>query len=59
MDYVDRKVPMLSRMFEKRMQGYRAMGYEVSDHPTPEQRAKDYVIEYDEDMIPVPDIDSI
>jgi hypothetical protein len=27
MDYVDRDVPMLAKMFEKRMRGYRAMGY--------------------------------
>jgi superfamily II DNA or RNA helicase len=26
-DYVDRNVPMLARMFEKRMKGYRALGY--------------------------------
>jgi len=26
-DYVDRQVPMLSRMFDKRMRGYQAMGY--------------------------------
>jgi superfamily II DNA or RNA helicase len=26
-DYVDREVPMLSRMFEKRLRGYRAIGY--------------------------------
>ena len=26
-DYVDRRVPMLLRMFEKRLRGYRAMGY--------------------------------
>ena len=26
-DYVDSKVPMLARMFEKRLVGYRAMGY--------------------------------
>ena len=31
MDYVDRSVPMLARMFEKRMRGYRAMGYSVGD----------------------------
>jgi len=30
MDYVDRSVPMLSRMFDKRMRGYRAMGYSLS-----------------------------
>jgi len=28
-DYVDREVPVLARMFEKRLKGYRAMGYEV------------------------------
>jgi hypothetical protein len=26
-DYVDRNIPMLARMFEKRMKGYRALGY--------------------------------
>lgn len=26
-DYVDRQVPMLARMFDKRMKGYREMGY--------------------------------
>jgi superfamily II DNA or RNA helicase len=26
-DYVDREVPMLARMFEKRLKGYRVMGY--------------------------------
>jgi len=31
MDYVDRSVPMLSRMFDKRMRGYRAMGYSLGD----------------------------
>ena len=31
MDYVDSNVPMLARMFEKRMRGYRAMGYSVGD----------------------------
>jgi len=33
-DYVDRKVPMLARMHEKRLIGYRAMGYlERADSP--------------------------
>jgi superfamily II DNA or RNA helicase len=26
-DYVDRNVPMLARMFERRLRGYRAIGY--------------------------------
>jgi len=28
-DYVDRAIPVLVRMFEKRLRGYRAMGYQV------------------------------
>ena len=30
-DYVDRKVPMLMRMYKKRQEGYRAMGYSITD----------------------------
>ena len=30
-DYADNEVPLLARMFEKRMRGYRAMGYEIVD----------------------------
>jgi superfamily II DNA or RNA helicase len=34
-DYVDAQVPMLGRMYEKRLEGYRAIGYEMeSDTPT-------------------------
>jgi superfamily II DNA or RNA helicase len=33
-DYVDSKVPMLARMFEKRRVGYRAMGYREHDNGT-------------------------
>ena len=57
MDYVDRDVPMLARMFEKRMRGYRAMGYVVTDHVAPEP-IDDYVIEYDEGALKIPDDDS-
>jgi superfamily II DNA or RNA helicase len=28
-DYVDAQVPMLARMYEKRLRGYRAIGYEI------------------------------
>lgn len=28
-DYVDGQVPMLARMYEKRLKGYRAIGYEL------------------------------
>ncbi len=36
-------------MFEKRLKGYRAMGYEV-DHsdPSPESAGREYVIEYED-----------
>jgi superfamily II DNA or RNA helicase len=42
-DYVDREVPMLMRMFEKRLRAYRAIGYaEAIDEPT---------VEYDEQAL--------
>jgi len=31
LDFVDRRVPVLSRMFDKRVVGYRAMGHEVGE----------------------------
>lgn len=31
-DYVDAQVPMLGRMYEKRMKGYRAIGYEMESN---------------------------
>ncbi len=48
-DYVDREVPMLLRMFEKRLPTYRAIGYARGEAPLgfaepPEERT----IEYDE-----------
>ena len=51
MDYVDRNVPVLARMFEKRMRGYRAMGYTVSEYVAPKPVEDDYVLEYDEDAL--------
>jgi superfamily II DNA or RNA helicase len=51
-DYVDRAVPMLQRMFERRLRGYRAIGYASSEAPlgfaTPESG---HVVEYDEEML--------
>jgi superfamily II DNA or RNA helicase len=46
-DYVDREVPMLLRMFEKRLRGYRAMGYAPGETPLgygelPEDRVARY-----------------
>ncbi len=34
-DYVDSSIPMLARMFEKRLRGYKALGYSIHE---PEQR---------------------
>jgi superfamily II DNA or RNA helicase len=46
-DYVDREVPMLLRMFEKRLRTYRAIGYGRGEAPlgfaeAPEERTIDY-----------------
>ena len=38
-DYVDAQVSMLRRVFEKRLKGYRAIGYEMDD-PT------DHIVDY-------------
>jgi superfamily II DNA or RNA helicase len=50
-DYVDRAVPMLMKMFEKRLQGYRAIGYAQGEAPLevhePEEEAH---VEYDEEI---------
>jgi superfamily II DNA or RNA helicase len=43
-DYVDREVPMLLRMFEKRLRGYRAIGYARGEAPLG-------IVEYDEDVL--------
>ena len=32
-DYVDAEVPTFARMFNKRLQGYRAIGYTVAQPP--------------------------
>jgi len=51
-DYVDREVPMLLRMFEKRLRGYRAIGYARDEAPLGYAEPDDEpVIEYDEDVL--------
>ena len=48
-DYADREVPMLARMFEKRLRGYRAIGYEQRELPAGYEGVSDEpVIEWDE-----------
>lgn len=47
-DYVDRQVPMLLRMFEKRLRGYRAIGYARGEAPLGfGEGSEDVVVEYD------------
>jgi superfamily II DNA or RNA helicase len=51
-DYVDRDVPMLLRMFEKRLRGYRAIGYARGEAPLGYAEPGDEVIvEYDEEVL--------
>jgi hypothetical protein len=51
-DYVDREVPMLLRMFEKRLRGYRAIGYAKGEAPLGYAEPRDeIVVEYDEDVL--------
>ena len=51
-DYVDREVPLLARMFEKRMRGYRAIGYRSSPAPAVSVAPSDpTMVEYDEDFV--------
>jgi superfamily II DNA or RNA helicase len=51
-DYVDHAVPMLMKMFEKRLRGYRAIGYARDEAPLGLREAEDdAVVEYDEDVL--------
>jgi superfamily II DNA or RNA helicase len=51
-DYVDREVPMLLRMFEKRLRGYRAIGYARGEAPLGyAEHADEATVEYDEDVL--------
>jgi len=56
-DYVDREVPMLARMFEKRLHGYRAMGYELGTAVQSDRARGESVIEYDEEVLRALDVD--
>ena len=52
-DYVDPAVPMLARMFEKRLRGYRAIGYASEETPlVPAKYQEEPTVEYDEDAFP-------
>lgn len=57
-DYVDRSVPMLARMFAKRLKGYRAMGYELAEASGAESVVREPVVEYDEEVLRTLDLDT-
>ena len=55
-DYVDRNVPMLARMFDKRMRGYRSMGYVLGGLESKGRGGEGgYVVEYDEAVMDSPE----
>jgi superfamily II DNA or RNA helicase len=51
-DYVDRAVPMLMKMFERRLRGYRAIGYARDETSLGLGTiVDDPVVEYDQDVL--------
>jgi hypothetical protein len=51
-DYVDHQVPVLMRMFEKRLRTYRAIGYARGEAPLGLAEAvEELTIEYDEEAL--------
>jgi superfamily II DNA or RNA helicase len=51
-DYVDRNVPVLLRMFEKRLRTYRAIGYARGEAPLGlAETFEELTVEYDEDAL--------
>ena len=52
-DYMDREVPMFLRMFERRLRGYRAIGYARDEAPLGYAEASDPVrIKYEAESGP-------
>jgi hypothetical protein len=49
-DYVDRDVPMLLRMFEKQLRGYRAIGYARGEARLGYREPPEVTIEYDPEV---------
>jgi len=50
-DYVDREVPILLRMFERRLRGYRAIGYAEGGTPPSFGATHEPVVEYDDEAL--------
>ena len=57
-DYVDREVPMLLRMFEKRLRGYRAIGYARGEAPLGYAEPREDLIPDYEDVLRIFDHES-
>ncbi len=51
-DYADREVPVLRRMFEKRLRGYRAIGYALRERGPAAGPAEQRMIVYDSGAVP-------
>jgi superfamily II DNA or RNA helicase len=43
-DYLDRRVPMLLKMYERRLRGYRAIGYSPDESSPRPNKTKDYTL---------------
>lgn len=55
-DYVDHAVPMLMKMFKKRLRGYRVIGYARDETALGLQEdAEDAVVEYDSEVLRNPE----
>ena len=52
-DYVDHAVPMLARMFEKRLKTYQAIGYSGGDVPIEYAKHVDDPIAHYDDHVPL------
>jgi superfamily II DNA or RNA helicase len=51
-DYVDREIPVLLRMFEKRLRTYRAIGYARGEAPLGfAEPARELTVEYDNEAL--------
>jgi hypothetical protein len=51
-DYVDRQVPVLARMFEKRLRTYRAIGYARGEAPLGyAEPAEEQTVQYDREAL--------
>ena len=53
-DYVDHEVPMLARMFQKRLRGYRAIGYARGVTPVGHDESNDGLVGADNENAPPP-----